>query len=113
MKKYCLALDLKEDENGVKEYIKYHQHVWPEILETIKDAGIVQMEIYQFGLRLFMVMETKDDFSFEQKKKTDEVNSKVLEWETLMWKYQQAVPGSKSGEKWVLMEKIFDLKETG
>jgi L-rhamnose mutarotase len=26
-----------------------------------------------------------------------------------MWKYQKALPGAKEGEKWMLMEKIFDL----
>jgi len=26
-----------------------------------------------------------------------------------MWKYQQALPGAQPGEKWVLMDKIFEL----
>jgi L-rhamnose mutarotase len=29
----------------------------------------------------------------------------------LMWTYQQAMPGSKPGEKWVLLEKIFTLPQ--
>jgi L-rhamnose mutarotase len=29
----------------------------------------------------------------------DAGSEKVQEWETLMWKYQQAVPGAKPGEK--------------
>jgi len=33
----------------------------------------------------------------------------VQEWEKLMWKYQQALPKAKPGEKWVLMNKIFEL----
>jgi L-rhamnose mutarotase len=28
-----------------------------------------------------------------------------------MWKYQQALPMAKPGEKWLLMDKIFDLKQ--
>ena len=107
MKQYCLALDLKDDEGLIKEYEEYHTKVWPEILQSIKTSGIEQMEIYRTGNRLFMIMQTKDDFSLEEKIKADAYNEKVQEWETLMWKYQQALPGSKPGEKWVVMEKIF------
>jgi len=109
MKQYCLALDLKDDEALIKEYEQYHKEVWPEILQSIKGSGIEQMEIYRTGNRLFMIIEASDDFSFEEKAKADAANVSVQEWETLMWKYQQAMPGSKPGEKWVLMEKIFSL----
>jgi L-rhamnose mutarotase len=108
MKRYCLALDLKDDEDLIKEYEEYHKKVWPEILQSIKESGIEQMEIYRTGNRLFMIMKTDEGFNFEDKAKADAENAKVQEWETLMWKYQQALPGSKPGEKWVLMEKIFD-----
>ncbi len=110
MKRYCLACDLKDDPSLIQEYESYHRKVWPEILLSIHQAGIEQMEIYRVGNRLFMIMEVTDDFSFEQKAMADAANSKVQEWELLMWKYQQALPGSKPGEKWVLMEKIFDLE---
>jgi L-rhamnose mutarotase len=111
MKRYCLALDLKDDEALIKEYEEYHEKVWPEIIKSIKDPGIQQMEIYRVKNRLFMIMETNDGFSFENKGAADASNEKVQEWEKLMWKYQQAIPGSKAGEKWMLMNKIFDLKE--
>jgi L-rhamnose mutarotase len=112
MKRYCLALDLKNDEALIKEYEAHHQKVWPEILQSIRKAGIKQMKIYRTGNRLFMIMKTDDDFSFENKAAADASNKKVQEWEELMWKYQQAIPLSKPGEKWVRMEKIFDLKKT-
>ena len=107
-KRYCLALDLKDDPTLIAEYEAYHSNGWPEILKSIKDSGIEQMQIYRTGNRLFMIMETKNDFSFEKKAEMDNGNEKVQEWEKLMWKYQQALPGSKPGEKWRLMEKIFD-----
>jgi L-rhamnose mutarotase len=56
-----------------------------------------------------MIMEVNDTFSFEQKNAADLANPKVQEWETLMWKYQQALPFAKPGEKWILMDKIFNL----
>lgn len=109
MKRYCLALDLKDDPTLIAEYEKYHQNGWPENLKAIKDAGIEVMDIYRTGNRLFMIMETKDDFSFEEKSKSDATNQKVQEWEKLMWKYQQSLPHAKPGEKWMLMDKIFEL----
>lgn len=109
MKRYCLALDLKEDAALIKEYVEWHQHVWPEIVESIKNSGIIAMTIYKFNNRLFMIMETEDSFSFEKKAIIDAKNDKVQEWEEMMWKYQQQIPGAKAGEKWVLMESIFSL----
>jgi L-rhamnose mutarotase len=111
MKKFCLALDLKDDAQLIGEYENYHKAVWPEILKSITDSGITNMEIYRVANRLFMIMETADDFSFEAKSKADAINEKVQEWEQLMWKYQQALPTAKPDEKWMLMNKIFSLKE--
>lgn len=109
MKKYCLTLDLKPDDALIAAYEAYHKQVWPEIMASIRSAGIVSLEIYRTGNRLFMLLEGDDTFSFEKKSAVDAANPKVQEWETLMWTYQQALPGSKPGEKWVMMEKIFDL----
>lgn len=109
MKKYTFALDLKDDPTLIKEYEVYHQNVWPEVVDSIKNAGIMNMEIYRAGNRLFMIMETEDDFSLEAKALTDQYNPKVQEWENLMWKYQQAIPYAREGEKWMLMTRIFQL----
>lgn len=109
-KRYCLVLDLKDDAALIAEYEAHHRQIWPEIEKSITDSGIEQMEIYRSGNRLFMIMEVNDSFNFEKKAAADAANSKVQEWEQLMWKYQQALPGSKPGEKWVLMEKIFSLE---
>jgi len=110
MIRYCLCLDLKNEEELIQAYEAYHKKVWPEILKSIQAAGILQMEIYRFSNRLCMIMETMDNFQFEDKAKADASNEKVQQWEALMWKYQSALPGCKPGEKWVLMNKIFDLK---
>ena len=109
MKRYCLALDLKDDPSLIAEYENYHKKIWPEIEQSIRESGIERMEIYRVAARLFMIMETRDDFTFEKKAAADAANQKVQEWEKLMWKYQQALPGAKPGEKWLLMQKIFEL----
>ncbi len=109
MKRYCLALDLVDDPPLIAEYEHHHRSVWPEIRESILGSGITDMQIYRTGNRLFMIMETDDAFSFETKADMDAGNPKVQEWESLMWKYQQALPQAKSGEKWMLTDKIFQL----
>ena len=110
MKRFCLALDLKDDPKLIAEYEQHHKPGRPEIIKTIKDAGIEVMDIYRTGNRLFMIMEVNDDFSFEEKATADAANPKVQEWENLMWKFQQPLPWAKENEKWVLMEQIFELK---
>ena len=111
MKRYCLALDLKDDAKLIAEYEYWHKNMWPEIIESIKSAGIDNMQLYRYSTRLFMIMEVTDEFSFEKKNTSDLSNEKVQEWENFVWKFQQAMPGAKPGEKWVLMDKIFDLNE--
>jgi L-rhamnose mutarotase len=108
MKKYMLACDLQEDPQLIAEYEVYHQAVWPEVLQSLKDSGILRMEIYRTGNRLCMTIETTDDFSFEAKAAADLANPTVQKWEQLMWKYQQQMPHAQDGIKWLRMEKIFD-----
>jgi len=112
MKKYCLTVDLKDDVALIAEYEAYHKQIWPEIRSSIVDSGITDMQIFRLGNRLFMIMETKDDFSFEQKAAMDAANPKVQEWEQLMWKFQQPIPRSKPVEKWLLMKEIFSLNQS-
>lgn len=83
--------------------------MWPEIIKSIKDADIHVMDIYRVSNRLFMIMEAGDDFSFEKKAAMDASNDIVVQWEKLLWDYQQALPNANPGEKWVLMNKIFSL----
>jgi L-rhamnose mutarotase len=111
-RRFCLTLDLKDDPKLIAEYKRHHEHVWPEIIKSIKDSGIDDMEIYLFGTRMFMIMEVNENFSFEAKAEADQANPKVEEWEELMWTFQEPVQQAKAGEKWLLMERIFKMKET-
>ena len=111
MKRYCLAVDLIDDPELIREYENRHknENAWPAITKSITDSGITNMEIYRTGNRLFMIMETDDSFSFERKATMDDANPTVQEWEQLMWKFQQSLLWAKTGEKSVLMDKIFQL----
>ena len=109
-RRFCLTLDLKDDPELVAEYRRYHEKIWPEITQSIKDSGIEDLEIYLLGTRMFMILEVNESFSFDKKDRADKQNPKVQEWEELMWKFQQALPQAKPGEKWLRMERIFKLE---
>lgn len=113
MKRFCFALDLKDDPQLIKRYKEYHAagNAWPEITESIRQAGVLDMQIFCTGNRLFMIMETEADFDPELKAKMDQDNAQVQKWESLMNEFQQPLPWATSDEKWVRMEKIFQLEE--
>jgi L-rhamnose mutarotase len=109
MARYCLTLDLKDDEKLIEQYKKHHEEIWPEVRESILSSGITDMNIYLLGNRLFMIMDVNASFSFEAKAVADAANPKIQEWEALMWHYQAPLPQAKPNEKWILMEQIFAL----
>lgn len=111
MKRQCFALDLKNDPALIAEYEHWHkaENGWPEIRKSIIEAGVIDMQIYRTGNRLFMIMETDDNFRNEEKAALDAANPKVREWEQLMWKFQEPLPWAADNEKWVKMDQIYKL----
>ncbi|ADV81638.1 L-rhamnose mutarotase [Terriglobus saanensis] len=110
MKRYCLACDLKDEPALITEYIDWHTKVWPEVMESLGAAGVLDMEIYSLGDRLFMIMEVTDDFTFERKASMDLANPVVQKWETMMGRFQSTLPFSEDGRKWLPMERVFWLQ---
>lgn len=109
MQRFCLALDLKKSPKLIAQYERYHERIPEAIERSIRDAGITTLEIYRIGTRLFMILEANADFSFEKKAKMDASNSDVQAWEELMWRFQKPLKEAKEGEKWLFMDKIFQL----
>ena len=110
-KRYCYSCDLKDDAQLIEEYKEYHApgSVPKEIIKSIKDAGILDMQIYLTGNRMFMIMEVDESFDPAKKAKMDAENPEVQKWEKLMWKFQQGLPWAKEGEKWIPLDQIFQL----
>lgn len=108
-KTFALALDLKDDAALIAEYEDHHKKIPDAIAKSLSGSGILSMEIYRWRTRLFLIMVTSDEFSLEEKIKLDSNNPETQSWETLMWKFQQPLPGTRPGEKWQLMTKIFEL----
>jgi L-rhamnose mutarotase len=108
-RRYCLALDLKNDPATIADYIRHHKNVSSTIIQSITEADVTVMDIYLTGNRLFMIMEVGASFDFGKKAQMDAENHIVQEWERLMSTLQQPLPWALPGEKWVIMEKIFSL----
>ena len=113
VKRYCQTMDLKEDPELIKEYCYWHsaEHIWPEIPAGIRAVGIRNMEIYRLGTRLFMIVETDDDFDWDASFARLATLDRQAEWEDFVARFQKTEPGSSSAEKWQLMEQIFKLPE--
>ena len=109
MKRYCQTLDLYDDKELIEAYVAEHAHVWEEVKAGIREVGIVDMQIYIYGNRLFMIMDTTDEFDMERDYARLATLPRQAEWEEHMSKYQKVLPGQTSQEKWKLMERIFKL----
>jgi L-rhamnose mutarotase len=111
VKRYCQALELVDDPQLIEEYKHWHSpaHIWPEIPAGIRSVGILDMEIYLIGTKLFMIVETPLDFDWTGAFGRLATLKRQMEWEDFVSKFQVVKPGSASSEKWQLMERIFSL----
>lgn len=111
--RYCRTLDLRDDPELIAEYRRRHAqaHIWPEVPAGIREIGILEMEIYLLGSRLFMIVDTPAGFDWEAAMKRLASLPRQQEWEDYMAVFQQVRPGSTSAEKWQPMERIFHLYE--
>jgi L-rhamnose mutarotase len=111
VKRYCQTLDLKDDPELIAKYKEAHSRYqfWPEIREGIQQVGILEMEIYILGNRLFMIVETPLDFEWDMAMARLATLPRQEEWEDYVAIFQDCKPGSTSDQKWQLMERMFYL----
>jgi len=107
VKRYCMHLELKDDPMLIEEYKAWHTKVWPEVLDGIKQVGILDHEIYLDGTHLFMILVAPEAFDFETQMGKLAGLPRQAEWEEFMTKYQKSSPDASSAEKWVKMERVF------
>ena len=112
-KRYCKTLQLENDPELIEKYKKAHGigQVWPEIQQGMKEVGILDMEIYIHGTTLFMIMDTVPDFDHEKSFQELATKPRQGEWEAHMSQFQKTSEDASADEKWVLMERIFELDQ--
>ena len=110
-KRYCKTLSLKDDAQLIEDYKKVHapNAAWPEITQGMKDVGIIDMEIYILGTRLFMIMDTVADFDHDKAMTELATKPRQSEWEAYVSRFQQTSSEATADEKWQLMERIYKL----
>ena len=108
MSRHVLAVDLKDDPKIVRAYVEHHQRVWPEVLDSLRAAGIVDMEIHMLGRRLVMIVESDRDLASAFAAHVAS-HPRVAQWEALMRSMQEPAPGSGHGDWWTVMQPIFRL----
>lgn len=113
VRRYCRTLDLRDDPELIAEYRKRHSqdNIWPEITAGIREVGILEMEIYIQGTRLFMIVEAALDFDWDSAMEHLATLPRQQEWEDYMAIFQLVSPGSTSAQKWQPMERMFHLYE--
>ena len=111
VKRFCQTLDLKDNPELIAEYRRRHSEgeAWSEIIEGIRQVGILEMEIYLVDTRLFMIVETPLDFDWDSAMARLATLPRQQEWEDYMSEFQAAEKGASSDEKWRMMERIFHL----
>ncbi|MDE6807250.1 MAG: L-rhamnose mutarotase [Prevotella sp.] len=111
VKRYCQTLDLKNDPNLIARYVEAHSRYksWPEIRAGIREVGILEIEIYILGNRLFMIVDTPLDFNWESAMARLATLPRQAEWENYVAIFQACKEGSTSDEKWQMMERMFYL----
>ena len=111
VKRYCQTMDLKDSPELIKEYRKRHSESesWKEILEGIREVGILEMEIYILGTRLFMIVETSLEFDWDTAMARLATLPRQQEWEEYMAIFQDCDPSATSDEKWKMMDRMFHL----
>lgn len=112
LKRYCKFLKLQDDPALIDKYRQVHAPgmVWPEIMQDMKEVGILDMEIYIHDNYAFMIMETVPGFDHDRAMKELASRPRQGEWERYVSRFQQADAKSDTPEKWELMERIFLLE---
>jgi L-rhamnose mutarotase len=63
-----------------EEYKRRHDEIWPEMVHTLREAGIRNYSIFRYGLTLFGYFETDDLEQTVEYLKNSEVNRRWSEW---------------------------------
>lgn len=110
-RRYCRTLDLRDDPKLIAEYCRRHSQseIWPEVLDGIRQVGILEMEIYLRGTRLFMILEAPASLDLDAAMERLATLPRQQEWEDYMSIFQLTAPGASSSEKWQPMERVFHL----
>ena len=110
-KRYCKTLNLEDDPGLIEDYKKVHmpENTWPEITQGMIEVGILDMEIYIMGTRLFMIMDTLPEFDHDRDMALLATKPRQSEWEAFVSRFQKTSSEATADEKWQIMDRIYKL----
>ena len=113
VKRYVQTMELKDNPALIERYRRAHsrEESWKEILDGIRQVGILEMEIYILGNRIVMIVETAPDFNWDEAMSRLATLPRQQEWEQYVAQFQQCSEQATSDEKWQMMERMFHLYE--
>jgi L-rhamnose mutarotase len=110
MSRHVLTINLRDDPAAIAAYRDHHRRVWPEVVDSLRSAGVERMDIHLLGRRLVMIVELKDGLDVHRVFATHRsANGRVQEWEQLMKSLQEPTADAAPGEWWAVMEPVFRL----
>jgi L-rhamnose mutarotase len=105
-----LSASLVNDPKLQQEYLNYHAtqfQKWPEVSNGFCNANFQQLLVFKNGRQLMLIISIPKGESLDKlNPKTTENNPRVDEWNKLMKKYQEGLPGTKPGEVWVFFKPL-------
>lgn len=105
-----LTANLVKDSKLQQEYLNYHAtqfKKWPEVANGFCNADFQQLLVFKNGRQLLLVISIPKGKTLDElNPKTTENNPRVDEWNKLMAKYQEGIPGTKPGEVWVFFSPL-------
>ncbi len=113
VKRYVQTMLLKDEPQLIAQYRQAHSRemAWAEILDGIRQVGILEMDIHILGNRLVMIVETPLDFDWDKAMKRLASLPRQQEWEAFVAQFQQCDANATSDQKWQMMERMFQLYE--
>ena len=109
MKSYTKTILLKNNPALIAEYMHHHDEIWPEVVESFKKVGVLDIRIWIIGRQLFMVMDTTDSFDPNRDlARYLQLNPKNREWEELMRSFQEPITDY---EQWAELSLVFRMSD--
>ncbi|MEG3164367.1 L-rhamnose mutarotase [Sphingomonas sp. PB2P19] len=113
IRRHVLLIDLVDEPAAIARYEAWHAAgaLPTAVGASIREAGIVAMDIYRTGGRLVMVMDTDASFDPAAKAAADRADPAVQAWEAQMDGVQRPLPWAQPGSKWTEAAPIFSLDD--
>jgi L-rhamnose mutarotase len=95
------VVNLVGNEQKLKEYLHYHERVWPEVEAGFRKAGYRKITLYRYGYLLIMTVVVPARADLQQMGKIAEgYDKRCAEWNRIMRGYQTGAPGMAAGGGW-------------